>query len=269
MEIPGILTYDQLRAEGYTRARIRGLLAERRAVRVARGWYALEGADPRVVRALALDGKLGCLSGCALHGVWTPYDPDLHVVFPERPPGVAPGIRVHTGGRTPGPVWPLPDCLDQVIAHHDPETALIVLESAIHLRRITEEEAAALLGRHGRSARRLVKHLDAAESGSETRVRYFLRRRRVGVSSQVWVTPHDRVDLRVGKSLVLECDSAAHHSSQSSYEADRERDTRLRALGYDVWRLSYRQIWMQWEATQLDLLHEIARRRHANPPHPR
>lgn len=272
MHIEGIYTYQDLRERGYSAAGVANAVAENQIERVAHGLYAEDIANQRVVRSLKLGGKLGCLSGCALYEVWTPPDSGLHVIFTSAediPAGAAvTGVCAHVRGRrrTKEPVWSLLDCLDHTIRYHDAETALIVLESAIHKKLITTDDAVVLLADHPRKATRILKHLDIAESGTETRVRLFLRRRNLPVTPQVWITTEDRVDLLIGESLIIECDSKEFHSSQESYEKDRKRDVRLRTLGYDVLRLSYNQVCREWEATQLDLDVEIRRRRYRKKP---
>jgi very-short-patch-repair endonuclease len=42
--------------------------------------------------------------------------------------------------------------------------------------------------------------------------------------------------------LIVETDGFRYHSGREAFEDDRERDLRLRALGYEVVRLSYRQV---------------------------
>ncbi len=275
MEIEGILRREDLFERGYTRAGIERAVNDGGIKRVAHGWYAQPWANRDVVRALESGGRLGCLSGCRFWGLWVPEDHELHVVFPSGKvaEGAARKIQVcahvRSGRVADGPVWPLLDCLDHVIRFHDSETALVVIESAVHKGLITSDDAVVLLASHPKKARLLTKHLDAAESGSETRVRLFLRRNQVAVKVQVWLTGKDRVDLLVGKSLVIECDSKEFHSSQRDYEKDRERDARLRALGYDIWRLSYGQIWHEWEAIQLHIQSEIRMRGHLKEPKPR
>jgi Protein of unknown function (DUF559). len=44
------------------------------------------------------------------------------------------------------------------------------------------------------------------------------------------------------RHLVVECDGYAFHRSRGSFEADRQRDRRLKAVGYDVFRFTGRQI---------------------------
>jgi len=42
--------------------------------------------------------------------------------------------------------------------------------------------------------------------------------------------------------LVAETDGYRYHRGRAAFEEDRARDLKLRALGYDVVRLSYRQM---------------------------
>ena len=89
-----------------------------------------------------------------------------------------------------------------------------------------------------------------AESGSETRVRRYLERKGVTVKAQVRIDSIGRVDLVVGNSLIIECDSMAHHGSVEGYHRDRERDANALQLGYRVLRLTWEQIWLRWDETK-------------------
>jgi very-short-patch-repair endonuclease len=44
------------------------------------------------------------------------------------------------------------------------------------------------------------------------------------------------------RRLVVETDGYRYHRGRLAFENDRARDLELRALGYDVLRLSYRQV---------------------------
>lgn len=44
------------------------------------------------------------------------------------------------------------------------------------------------------------------------------------------------------RRLIVETDGYRYHRGREAFEDDRERDLRLRALGYEVVRLSYRQV---------------------------
>ncbi|TBW20739.1 DUF559 domain-containing protein [Arcanobacterium bovis] len=65
-----------------------------------------------------------------------------------------------------------------------------------------------------------------------------------------------------GISLIVECDSAAHHSQYDRYRNDRRRDLAALALGYHVIRLSYEQIWDTWDETQKVLSNTLKARIH-------
>jgi hypothetical protein len=64
--------------------------------------------------------------------------------------------------------------------------------------------------------------------------------------------PPPEVNVRIGpfladfvwstERLIVETDGYRYHRGRAAFEADRERDLELRALGYDVMRLTYRQV---------------------------
>lgn len=263
-----LLSYQDLLADSVSRRRIRTLLASGQLTRVARGWYTVGQPDLDVVTAIRAGGRLGCLSGCRHHGLWVPPHAGVHVVGGRGwNPAWAPGLVLHPGAsaQTGLPVWPVADCVAQVAHRHGLEPGLIVAESAVHLGRLSLDDARAALAHTPRLDRGQLDWLAPAESGSETRVRLFLRQSRVPVRAQQFVPEVGRVDLLVGDSLIIECDSAAHHG-ETNYEADRRRDLRARNLGYDTLRLSYQQIWNEWKSTTASLYRIIRQRRHLRGP---
>lgn len=235
--------------------------------RICRGWYALPQADERVVRAILAGGRLGCLSGCRFYGIWVPHHTSLHVVYGAgKRPRPLPGICSHPwdGPVTRKPIWSVAECVQQVIHRHDAETGLIVMESAMNLELLRPSGLPDLLAGLPAEQRQIVRFLDVAESGSETRIRLFLRRLRVPVRPQVAIPGIGHVDLLVGDKLIIECDSDEYHRSKEQHRIDRQRDLAALELGYDKIRLTYHQIWMDWEATQNSLRHQLRRRRHLN-----
>jgi very-short-patch-repair endonuclease len=44
------------------------------------------------------------------------------------------------------------------------------------------------------------------------------------------------------RRLIVETDGYRYHRGRAAFEEDRARDLRLRALGYEVIRLTYRQV---------------------------
>lgn len=234
-------------------------------IRVGRGWYALPFASDRVVRAIRAGGRLGCLSGCQFHRLWVPHHPGLHVAYGNgRRPSSTPGIHLHPAGKQwpTTAVWPVEDCIVQAARHHDVETALILVESALNKKLLSNVGAQDVIAQLPVKRRHDMRFLSEAESGSETRVRLFFQQRNVPVLPQVWLEGIGRVDLVVGDRLLIECDSEEHHRSKEDYENDRRRDLAARLQGFEPIRLSYHQIWLDWDATRASLLRLLRARKH-------
>lgn len=273
MEDRGPYTVAQLVAHGTSPAEVRELLAQGRLTRVARQWLADPFTATEAIRAVQLGGRLGCVSACRHHGLWTPQDPDLHVAvsasatLPATPPA---GIRFHRlAAPCPTAVLPLAEAVAQALRHHDAETGLIVLESAVNGGRMTEADARLLLaGLPTRKARAAQYFSPLAQSGSETRLRLFFQRHRIPVQPQAFIPGVGRVDLLVGRSWIVEADSEAHHAQPQDVMVDRSRDLNSRVEGFDRDRLSFEQIWHSWDLTQEFLLTRARTRRHLRPPAP-
>lgn len=241
-----------------------------RLLKVGHGWYASPTADKDVVAAVRLGGHLGCLSACVVHGFWVPPHPDLHVTFNRQAPAVIPprvvGHHDREIGREPA-VRPMIESLIEVVKHHDTETALIVLDSALNRGLLTEADVAELVAGCPRSKHRVLHFLDGkADSGTETRVRYFFQRRHVPVKSQVHVAGVGWVDLLVGRSLMIECDSHAHHTGEENYRRDRDRDLMLIQDANRVLRLTFEQVFYSWPQTSRALARLVKARLHRPPP---
>jgi very-short-patch-repair endonuclease len=85
--------------------------------------------------------------------------------------------------------------------------------------------------------------LDRTRSDLE---RSFLRLcRKYGLRTpevNVWIDSYE-IDFHWGAHrLIVETDGYRYHRGRTAFEHDRSRDLRLRALGYEVIRLSYRQV---------------------------
>lgn len=261
----GVISTSELKNRGFSQKDISRAIELGRFARIGRGWFARPDADGQAVRAIRAGGQLGCLSGLAARKLWVPRFQDLHVVYGQGSrPAPRAGIQFHPTDqpRQTQAVWPLLDCLQQVAHRHDAETALVTFESALNLRLATLTDLHLLLSTLPKRTQRIGAFLGRAESGSETRVRYFLQRRNFSVRAQISIPGVGRVDLLVGDRLIVECDSDAHHRSKEAHQEDRRRDLAARDLGLDVVRLTYHQIWLDWPATQLSLLRLLRTRRH-------
>nr|WP_249290536.1 type IV toxin-antitoxin system AbiEi family antitoxin domain-containing protein [Mobiluncus mulieris] len=254
----GIFSTAMLREHQVSRRRQEKLVSEGKLRQIRHGWYATNDAHQDAIRAIKHGGQVGCISGCKVHGLWIPpkHQKQLHICVSNQ--GGAKldldrvGISVHRGGdREISSIRFVQDCLTDVMKHHDPETALVILESAVNHKLVTFNEGEALIAGLPENKRWPLRHFArGAQSGSETRVRLFFNQRNVKVKPQEHLRNIGWVDLLVGKSLIVECDSQTYHSSGADTHKDRVRDEYADKQGYTVIRLSYPQIWYQWEETQ-------------------
>lgn len=272
----GIFSTAMLRERQISRRRQEKLVSEGKLRQIRHGWYATNDAHQDAIRAIKHGGQVGCISGCKVHGLWIPpkYQKGLHICLPEHTAVDSSlakrGITAHRGGnRGISAIRSVEDCLVDVMTHHDPETALIVLESAVNNRFITFSDGEALIAGLTARKRKPLRFFErGAQSGSETRIRLFFRRRNIKVKPQEPLRNIGWVDLLVGKSLIVECDGRAYHSSESATHNDRVRDEYADLQGYSVIRLSYGQIWDEWEQTQEYLEKKIKTHRYRYLPQP-
>lgn len=256
MKMPGVHHYDELLAAGISRHRMTALVDAGLLVRCARGWYAEPSAGQDVIRALRAGTRIGCLSACRLHGVWTPAHVGLHVAITTRaalPVGDLLAVhRLPTAG-WPGrdPVLDLPHCIPQVLRHHGAEAGLMVLESAVNKGLLSYGQALEIMASFTRRRYALLRHFDPrAESGTETRIRVDLQKKGICVRTQVQITGIGRVDMLVDDAWIIEADSRAHHTGVLSYEADRGRDLPAGAGGFFTSRLTHHQTFGDWRHTR-------------------
>src|SRR5699024_2619941 len=86
----------------------------------------------------------------------------------------------------------------------------------------------------------------ASDSGSETRVVRWLRRRGFHVEQQVHLAGGGFIDVYVG-GLFLEIDGRAHHEQEDAVLRDRRRGLRTVRYGLQILRPSRAQVGMRWE----------------------
>jgi very-short-patch-repair endonuclease len=163
-------------------------------------------------------------------------------------------------------VDPLATALVAAVRCLNDEGIVVVLDSILHQRMLRRDELASILSGCSARVRRLVAEADdGAESGTESMVRFRLRRLGIEVRSQVFIEDVGRVDLLVGTRLVIEVDSRAHHTGESAYESDRRRDLLLVARGKLVLRLTYHQIVHEWDAVLREIRLLIRSQAHLKP----
>jgi len=156
------------------------------------------------------------------------------------------GVRVDwtdrgaTGSRS---VVGIVEAVRSIALHEPARVAFAAAESARHLGLLSESELRRLVAALPASRRGVLDRAGrASESGGESLAVFELLTRGIPFRQQVRITPVGRVDIVVGRFLVIEIDGAGYHTDVASFEEDRRRDARLSALGYRVLRFSYRQV---------------------------
>lgn len=301
MRVPGIIHRSDLTQHGIAREQLLEWIGNGSVRRVGR-WFVTHGAPADLVALLERGVRPTCLDAAAFHGLFIPLHDGVHVFRPRSAAGHVPvsktgftqirrrfdiesgqsvpienqrlrghGLVLHFPGLRswPGPD-PVPD-LDLVLIHAarclPSVKAAVLVESALNRGLITQKDKDRLLAcLPQRFSRALSRVRSDAESGTETTVRWWLESLRVPVRSQVVIPAVGRVDLLLGNSWIIECDSKQFHDDPEQYHRDRARDLRLRALGYTVTRLTWEQVFLQWNETSQMLLAVIRRRDHRRRP---
>lgn len=254
----GVVSTKQLKRLGETKESIDEAIACNGLVRERWGWYSTPHADAAVTAAVRAGGVLSCASALRHHGLWVPTSEVVHFRTSRHHRRE---LGTDVGCRRYGRPTPLRGAVDDVAtslchAAHclSPESFVVVCDSALNKRLLTRRSLAVLLSDAPAHVRELIAKCDgAAESGTETMVRLRLRSARIQVTTQFPVPGVGRVDLRVGRRLLIEVDSREHHTGEERYEADRRRDRRLLAMGFLVVRLTYAQVVHTWADSFADI----------------
>lgn len=256
------ITTAELRAEGFTRARIGKAVSAGTLIRARRGVYVGRSAPDEIVRAARVGGRLTCLSLLALMKVFVLDLQGLHVhMAPNASRMRSPHSRaVPLDSRTRRQArlhwlalgeaipadWtcvPIVDALAHSVLCQAPRAAVATLDSALHLGVITADRLAEVFRLLPQKYAPLQSLVDGrAESGPETLVRLMLRALGCAVALQVEFAGIGRVDLLVNGWLVIECDSREFHETWQQQVKDRNRDLALAARGYVTLRLTAAQI---------------------------
>ena len=294
MKIPGIAHRRTLRAEGVSRRELERW-KRLELVRSVQPWYLTPDAPADLVALLALGLRPTCLDAAAMYGLWIPRHGGTHVFRPRSstrtddsshlcvPSLGRRGGRPYDAGQPQrlilhGPelrAWPdddpVPD-LALVLSHAGrclpTVKAAVLMESALNRRLVSIRQVEEIVASLSHDARRTLARVRAdAESGTETTVRWWFEARGVSVRAQVrFPDGIRRMDLLVGRSWVIECDSRAHHSDTVSYDEDRARDLHLASRGFTVTRLSWEQVFLRWSETERMLLSILGSGAHRRAP---
>lgn len=269
----GVVARAELVAAGFDDQAIRGLVGSAGLRRLRAGWFAAPHADPAVCRAVALGGALSCVSVLARAGVWIP-ESQTHVLhlrlngYRRRATRHVSGVR-YCAGR-PGPTRRAVDDLGSAVLAAAGCVAgaelTAIFDSLLNKRLVAQHDLAALLaGQPRRVLDSFVAADGSAGSGTETVLRLHLRSRRLVFRPQVFIPEVGTVDFLVGRRLVVEADSRRHHGGDG-IEADRRRDLELHRLGFLPFRVSYQQVFYQFDRVAAALDAVIRRGEHRRSP---
>ena len=252
-QLGGVATVGELGRLG-SRGRLRAAVAAGDVVRVARGCYALPGADPARAAAAQVGGVVSHLSA-AQHWRWKlKLPPQLPTItVPRRRSGLAShDVELHWAdlrpdqvrGRVTSPVQTVTDC-----ARAYPfDVALSVADSALRAGIARDRLRAAALASPRTGRGRAVRVVEAADSRAHNPFESVLRAIAYGVPGlcvepQQWVGQIGRVDLldaRLG--LVIEAESFGFHSDRRSLARDVRRYTGFARLGLTIVRFTWEEV---------------------------
>ncbi|SFN35027.1 type IV toxin-antitoxin system AbiEi family antitoxin domain-containing protein [Mycetocola miduiensis] len=260
-------TSDIIRA-GATRYGIRAALASGELVRVRRDWLALPGCDPDILLAARHGGRLTCLTASKRYGLWTPEDTATHLAVPANAGRLAlpTDVKAHwSEGPVPVSSLRLVDPLEKVlvrVAECQPfETAVVVLDSALRLKKISASQLARVSSKSTRFRIAREAASESSDSGIESIPRLRFARIGIVVRQQVIIDDHP-VDGLIGDRLVLQIDGYGPHSNAEQRRRDLRQDGRLTLRGYTVFRFDYAQVLGRWEYVESTVLSAMAQGLH-------
>jgi very-short-patch-repair endonuclease len=246
----GVLNIEQLRSVGLTDDAVKGRVRTGRLYRIHQGVYTpgharLSHEGRWLAAVLACGGALSHRSAAALWRLLPPRSGPIDVsVAGDGGRNRRKGIRVHRS-RTLRPG----DITGRLgIAVTTPARTIMDLRNAAKAHR-SNAISAPELRQAVRQAGVLGLQIEAAEEADRTRSELehlFLQLcKRHGLPMpevNVWIESLLVDFLWRNRSLIVETDGYRFHSDRAAFEDDRRRDLKLKARGYEVLRLSYRQV---------------------------
>ena len=248
----GVASVATLHSSGVTDDQIRWAVTRGALSRIRHGWLQTADADPDIVAAVAAGGRLGCISAAARHGLWVPESAGLHVSLPRhagRHQSAA--VTAHWEGDrwrdSHSPIEPVASMLRQLILCCDRDTAVSVIDSALHRRKLTMTGLARIISSLPETYSWLSAEVDAkSESGYESMCRVRLARLGFALRTQVAIAGVGRVDMLLGDRLIIEADGWEWHNGADAFAVDRSRDLAAHRQGYLPLRLAPVHIEHEW-----------------------
>lgn len=261
----GIAQGRRLQEFGVSRMRLSQEVRSGRIERLRPGVFATVAADPAERDAARHGGALTCAAALRRHGVW--------VMSEAGPPHVWVGRRgrahEHPGCRCVShyfrgvSAFGVVDVVTALVHLHrceGPESFFASLESALRLRRISEDGRRRLRAALPSHARWLVDLARSdADSGLESLLRLRLHLLGIRLDCQVPIDGVGRVDFVADGRLIIEVDGRQNHDGATLRHKDLVRDAAASALGYETLRFDYAQVIHDWPAVQSAVLAALGR----------
>lgn len=268
----GVMTRVELSALGVTARHLSPHLAFGAIRAIGRRYIALPDARPELLRAAELGARVACVSAAALRGLWVTDASQLHLAVRANEPRVraGEGLRLHwTTRRIDGADIAALESGRNMLLHvaqcQPIEDAVATFDSALNKGLISREELQRLASVHGGRFRKIVQMADgAADSGLESLTRVRLALRGVFCRSQVRIGGH-RVDLLIGRWLVIQLDGWEHHRDRKQRDMDIAHDRTLVLQGYTVMRFGYTDVMERWPLVEGQILAAMAAGAHLRP----
>lgn len=232
----GVARAKHLAAAGVSEFQLKSALTSGSVARVARGVYAVPGADEQLIAIRSLPAEPACITKAQFQGLW--------VLEPSSQPHVAlthsrsyPGFVCHRSAVPPT----LLDTVVQSLRCLPELEGLIVAESAVVLKGVTMTALRQRLSARNDARERgiIAGIVPQSQSIIECLARYLLRKAGFHVESQVNVPGLGHLDLMVDGRLGIETDGASFHMDRVSFEEDRRRWNMTTRRGIPTLVVSY------------------------------
>jgi hypothetical protein len=216
----GVTRAKYIAAAGVSDNQLKSATAAGTVSRVARGVYALPGADAQLISIRSLPAEPGCITAAHFGGLWVLHAPAKPHVAQTHSRSYK-GFVCHRSSTPPTLLDTVVQCL-RCLPEPD---GLIIAESAVVLKGLPLNALRRRLdGRNDARERRIVSGIvPQSQSLIECLARFLLRRAGFHVESQVNVPGLGHLDLMVDGRLGIETDGAEFHMDRTSFEEDRRR----------------------------------------------
>ncbi|MGO1542817.1 MAG: endonuclease domain-containing protein [Gulosibacter sp.] len=187
----------------------------------------------------------------------------------NRGPATPTVLRRSNGRYVPveAAVDPVELAFEVALVKLDASDLIVVGDSIVQRGLLTITEIDEIAASYPPRIRAAVRRINGfAESGTETLVRLWLEEMRIPFVQQFMFRDSQRADFLLGRGLILEVDSVAHHASREQQQKDYNRDQYLRGLGYVVFRVTYDDVMRNWKFASEQLMLIIQRGEHLKIP---